>query len=44
MPLITYVEDEINFFDKATYYIAFLSNQFENPTPTLTGAWDIELA
>lgn len=44
MPLITYVEDEINFFDKVNYYIAFLSNQFENPTPTLTGSWEIELA
>lgn len=44
MPLITYVEDEINFFDKVNYYIAFLSNQFENPAPTLTGSWEIELA
>lgn len=43
MPLITYVEDEINFFEKVNYYISFLSIQFENPAPTLSGAWEIEL-
>lgn len=43
LPLLTYVEDEKNFFDKAGYYIAILSHQIENPSDKISGSWSIEI-
>ncbi|PCJ58151.1 MAG: hypothetical protein COA79_14120 [Planctomycetota bacterium] len=43
MPLITYVEDEADFFDKVPYHIAMLSNQIIKPKKKCSGTFDITI-